>query len=142
LGVDQTLTQDATGTLAYLQLEALEVDRVETDLSVSYVDHNTLQTESRNPDDHIYLQGVAKKYGIVFSKAGNGICHQVRIERFAKPGVTLLGSDFHTPTSGGIGAIAIGAGGRECGIKKPRHKIRAPAGGRSMHAISPKPGSL
>ena len=109
--IDSTLTQDATGTLAYLQFEAFELPKVKTDISVSYVDHNTLQTDNRNMDDHIYLQSVADKYGIYFSKAGNGICHQGHLERFAKPGQTLLGSDSHTPTAGGMGVIAIGAGG-------------------------------
>ncbi|HOV14208.1 MAG TPA: aconitate hydratase [Spirochaetota bacterium] len=109
--IDQTLTQDATGTLAYLQFEAMGIPKVQTDISVSYVDHNTLQTDQRNMDDHLYLQTVASKYGIYFSRPGNGICHQVHLERFAKPGYTLLGSDSHTPTSGGIGMIAIGAGG-------------------------------
>jgi aconitate hydratase len=109
--IDQTLTQDATGTMAYLQFEAMGVDRVKTELSVSYIDHNMLQTDYKNPDDHKYLMSVAKKYGIWLSKPGNGICHQVHLERFAKPGKTLLGSDSHTPTSGGIGMIAIGAGG-------------------------------
>ena len=109
--IDQTLTQDATGTMAYLQFEAMGVDRVKTELSVSYIDHNMLQTDFRNPDDHKYLMSVAKRYGIWLSKPGNGICHQVHVERFAKPGKTLLGSDSHTPTSGGVGMIAIGAGG-------------------------------
>jgi len=109
--IDQTLTQDATGTLAYLQLEAMGVPRVRTQLSVSYVDHNLLQTDFRNADDHRYLQSVAAKYGVVFSRPGNGICHQVHLERFGVPGKTLLGSDSHTPTDGGLGALAIGAGG-------------------------------
>lgn len=109
--MDQTLTQDATGTMAYIQLEAMGVDQVKTDLSVSYVDHNTLQSGYMNADDHAYLQSVAAKHGVVFSKAGNGICHQVHLERFAKPGATLIGSDSHTPTAGAMGAIAIGAGG-------------------------------
>jgi aconitate hydratase len=109
--IDQTLTQDATGTMAYLQFEALGIPQVKTQLSVSYVDHNTLQTGFENADDHAYLESVADKYGILFSKAGNGICHQVHLERFAKPGATLLGSDSHTPTAGGIGSLAIGAGG-------------------------------
>lgn len=109
--IDQTLTQDATGTMAYLQLEAMGVKKVKTDLSVSYVDHNTLQSGFENADDHRYLQSVAKKHGVYFSRPGNGICHQVHLERFAKPGITLLGSDSHTPTAGGIGALAIGAGG-------------------------------
>jgi len=109
--IDQTLTQDATGTMAYLQFEAIGVSRVHTELSVSYVDHNTLQTDFKNPDDHQYLQSIAAKYGLYFSRPGNGICHQVHLERFARPGRTLLGSDSHTPTGGGVGMIAIGAGG-------------------------------
>ena len=111
LHIDQTLTQDATGTMAYLQLEAMGIDQVKTDLSLSYVDHNTLQNDFENADDHKYLQTVAMKHGIHFSRTGNGICHQVHLERFARPGATLLGSDSHTPTAGGIGALAIGAGG-------------------------------
>lgn len=109
--IDQTLTQDATGTMAYMQLEAMGVDQVKTELSVSYVDHNTLQNGFMNADDHAYLQTVASKHGIYFSKPGNGICHQVHLERFAKPGKTLIGSDSHTPTSSAMGMIAIGAGG-------------------------------
>ncbi len=109
--IDQTLTQDATGTMAYLQFEAMELPRVKTELSVSYVDHNTLQEGFENADDHRYLQSVAARYGIKYSRAGNGICHQVHLERFGTPGKTLLGSDSHTPTCGGIGMIAIGAGG-------------------------------
>ncbi|MCF0245330.1 MAG: aconitate hydratase [Ileibacterium sp.] len=109
--MDQTLTQDATGTMAYMQLEAMGVDQVKTELSVSYVDHNTLQSGFMNADDHAYLQSVAAKHGVYFSKAGNGICHQVHLERFAKPGKTLIGSDSHTPTAGALGSIAIGAGG-------------------------------
>jgi len=109
--IDQTLTQDATGTMAYLEFEAIGIDRVKTEVSVSYVDHNILQTDFRNADDHKFLLSVAKRYGIWFSKPGNGICHQVHLERFAKPGKTLLGSDSHTPTAGGCGMIAIGAGG-------------------------------
>ena len=109
--IDQTLTQDATGTMAYLQFEAMGVDQVKTELSVSYVDHNTLQSGFENADDHKYLQTVAKKHGVFFSRPGNGICHQVHLERFGRPGATLLGSDSHTPTGGGIGMIAIGAGG-------------------------------
>jgi aconitate hydratase len=109
--MDQTLTQDATGTMAYLQFEALGVPRVKTELSVSYVDHNTLQQDFKNPDDHVFLQTIAAKHGIVFSRPGNGICHQVHLERFGKPGKTLIGSDSHTPTGGGLGMIAIGAGG-------------------------------
>ncbi|MCD4813523.1 aconitate hydratase [bacterium] len=111
LRIDQTLTQDATGTMAWLQFEALGLARVRTDLSVSYVDHNTLQTGFENADDHLFLQSTAKKYGAYFSRPGNGICHQLHLERFGKPGTTLLGSDSHTPTAGGLGMIAIGAGG-------------------------------
>ncbi len=109
--IDQTLTQDATGTMAYLQFEAMGIPRVRTKLSVSYVDHNMLQTGFENADDHRFLQSIAAKYGIYFSRPGNGICHQVHLERFSTPGQTLLGSDSHTPTSGGVGMIAIGAGG-------------------------------
>jgi aconitate hydratase len=111
LHIDQTLTQDATGTLAYLQLEAMGVERVQTELSVSYVDHNTLQMGFRNPDDHRYLRTIANKYGIIYSPPGTGICHQLHLENFARPGRTLLGSDSHTPTAGGLGSLAIGAGG-------------------------------
>ena len=109
--IDQTLTQDATGTMAYMQFEAMGVKKVKTELSVSYVDHNTLQSGFMNADDHAYLQSVASKYGIYFSKPGNGICHQVHLERFAKPGKTLIGSDSHTPTAGAMAALAFGAGG-------------------------------
>jgi aconitate hydratase len=111
LKIDHTLTQDSTGTLAYLEFQAMGVPKVKTDLSLSFVDHNMLQNDFRNADDHRYLQGVAAKYGIVFSRPGNGICHQLYLERFSKPGATLLGSDSHTPTAGGAGMIAIGAGG-------------------------------
>lgn len=114
--IDQTLTQDATGTMAYLQLETLGLDRVSTELSVSYVDHNTLQNSFENADDHLYLQTVAAKYGIHFSRPGNGICHQVHLERFGVPGKTLLGSDSHTPTAGGLGMLAIGAGGLDVAV--------------------------
>ena len=109
--IDQTLTQDATGTMAYLEFEAIGIDRVKTELSVSYVDHNLIQSDFRNADDHRFLQSIAAKYGIHFSRPGNGICHQVHLERFAVPGKTLLGSDSHTPTAGGCGMLAIGAGG-------------------------------
>jgi aconitate hydratase len=109
--IDQTLTQDATGTMAYLQWEAIGLPRVKTELSVSYVDHNTLQMGFRNPDDHRYLRSVAAKYGIVFSPPGTGICHQLHLENFAVPGKTLIGSDSHTPTAGGIGSLSMGAGG-------------------------------
>lgn len=114
--IDQTLTQDATGTMAYLAFEQLGVSKPKTDISVSYVDHNTLQQGFENADDHKYLQTIASKYGLYFSKAGNGICHQVHLERFARPGKTLLGSDSHTPTSGGMGMIAIGAGGMDIAL--------------------------
>ncbi len=114
--IDQTLTQDATGTMAYLQFEAMDVPRVKTELSVSYVDHNTLQDGFENADDHRYLMTVASKYGILYSKAGNGICHQVHLERFGRPGKTLLGSDSHTTTGGGIGMIASGAGGLDVAV--------------------------
>lgn len=114
--IDQTLTQDATGTMAYLQFEAMNVPRVKTELSVSYIDHNTVQIGFENADDHKYLQSAAAKFGAVLSRAGNGICHQVHLERFGKPGKTLLGSDSHTPTGGGIGMIAIGAGGLDVAV--------------------------
>ncbi|MFZ2070398.1 MAG: aconitate hydratase [Halobacteriota archaeon] len=114
--IDQTLTQDATGTMAYLQFEAMDVARVKTELSVSYIDHNTIQVGFENADDHRYLRSIAAKYGILLSRAGNGICHQVHLERFGKPGKTLLGSDSHTPTGGGIGMIAIGAGGLDVAV--------------------------
>lgn len=114
--IDQTLTQDATGTMAYLQFEALGLDRVKTELSVSYVDHNMLQAGFENADDHRFLQSVAARYGIHFSRPGNGICHQVHLERFSRPGKTLLGSDSHTPTSGGAGMLAIGAGGLDIAL--------------------------
>lgn len=116
ISIDQTLTQDATGTMAYLQFEAMGVPKVKTKLSVSYVDHNMLQTGYENFDDHVFLQSIAKKYGIYFSKPGNGICHQVHLERFGVPGETLLGSDSHTPTCGGLAMIAIGAGGLDVAI--------------------------
>ena len=127
--IDQTLTQDATGTMAYLQLESIGIDRVKTELSVSYIDHNTLQSGFENADDHAYLQSVADRYGIVFSKAGNGICHQVHLERFAVPGKTLLGSDSHTPTAGGMGMLAMGAGGLD---------VAAAMAGRPFQIMMPK----
>lgn len=114
--IDQTLTQDATGTAAYLELEAMEIDRVKTELSVAYIDHNTLQTGFENADDHRYIQTVAKKHGIRFSRPGNGICHQVHLERFGIPGRTLIGSDSHTPTAGGVGMLGIGAGGLDVAV--------------------------
>ncbi len=116
LRIDQTLTQDATGTMAFLQFEALGLEQVRTDLSVSYVDHNTLQGSFENADDHRYLQSVAARYGVYFSRPGNGICHQVHLERFGVPGKTLLGSDSHTPTGGGLGMLAIGAGGLDVAV--------------------------
>ncbi len=116
LKIDQTLTQDSTGTMAYLQLEAMDIDRVKTKKSLAYIDHNMLQAGPENADDHLYIQSVAKKYGVYFSKPGNGICHQVHLERFAVPGDTLLGSDSHTPTAGGMGMIAIGAGGLDVAV--------------------------
>lgn len=114
--IDQTLTQDSTGTMAYLQFEAMGVDRVKTRRSLAYIDHNTLQTGFENADDHKYIQTVAAKHGIYFSRPGNGICHQVQLERFGVPGMTLLGSDSHTPTGGGIGMLAIGAGGLDVAV--------------------------
>ncbi len=114
--IDQTLTQDATGTMAYLQFEAMGVPKVKTELSVSYIDHNTIQVGFENADDQHYLQSIAAKYGILLSRAGNGICHQVHLERFGKPGKTLLGSDSHTPTAGGLGMIGIGAGGLDVAV--------------------------
>ncbi len=127
--IDQTLTQDATGTMAYLQFETIGIPRVKTELSVSYIDHNTLQTDFKNMDDHRYLQSVAAKYGLYFSRPGNGICHQVHLECFGKPGKTLLGSDSHTPTGGGIGMIAIGAGGLDVAVAM---------GGGAFHTPMPK----
>ncbi len=129
--IDQTLTQDATGTMAYLQFESMGVEHIKNDLAVSYVDHNTVQIGFENADDHDFLASIAEKYGIIYSKAGNGICHQLHLERFGKPGTTLLGSDSHTPTGGGIGQIAIGAGGIDVAVAMaggafhiPRPKIR------------------
>lgn len=116
LRIDQTLTQDATGTMAYLEFEAMGVEQVKTEKSVAYIDHNTLQSGFENADDHRFIGSVAQKYGIYFSRPGNGICHQVHLERFAKPGKTLIGSDSHTPTAGGIGSIAIGAGGLDVAV--------------------------
>jgi aconitate hydratase len=129
LKIDQTLTQDATGTMACLQFEALDIPRVRTELSVSYVDHNMLQTSFENADDHRFLQSFARKYGIYFSRPGNGICHQVHLERFAIPGKILLGSDSHTPTSGGVGELAIGAGGLD---------IAVAMGGQPFYTAMPK----
>jgi aconitate hydratase len=116
LRIDQTLTQDATGTMAYLQFEAMGIERVKTEISVAYIDHNTLQAGFENADDHRYIQTVAKKHGIRFSRPGNGICHQVHLERFSRPGKTLIGSDSHTPTAGGIGMLGMGAGGLDVAV--------------------------
>ena len=116
LKIDQTLTQDATGTMAYLEFETMGIPRVRTEKSVAYIDHNTLQSGFENADDHQYIQSVAKKHGIYFSRPGNGICHQVHLERFGKPGKTLIGSDSHTPTGGGIGMLAFGAGGLDVAV--------------------------
>ena len=116
LRIDQTLTQDATGTMAYLQFEAMGIDRVKTELSVAYIDHNTLQAGFENADDHRYIQTVTKKHGVRFSRPGNGICHQVHLERFSRPGKTLIGSDSHTPTAGGIGMLGMGAGGLDVAV--------------------------
>lgn len=116
LKIDQALTQDATGTMAFLQFEALGLSQVKTEVAVSYVDHNMLQTGFENADDHRFLQSIASKYGVYFSRPGNGICHQVHLERFSAPGKTLLGSDSHTPTCGGAGMLAIGAGGLDVAV--------------------------
>jgi len=116
LRIDQTLTQDATGTMAYLEFEAIGIPRVKTERSVAYIDHNTLQSGFENADDHRYIQTVAAKHGIWFSRPGNGICHQVHLERFGVPGKTLVGSDSHTPTGGGIGMMAMGAGGLDVAV--------------------------
>ena len=114
--IDQTLTQDATGTMAYLEFEAMGVPRVKTEKSVAYIDHNTLQSGFENADDHRFIGSVCKKHGIYFSRPGNGICHQVHLERFGIPGKTLIGSDSHTPTGGGLGMIAMGAGGMDVAV--------------------------
>lgn len=116
LKINQTLTQDSTGTMVYLQLEALDVDKLATDLSVAYIDHNMLQAGFENADDHAFIQSAAEKYGLIFSKPGGGICHQVHLERFGRPGATLIGSDSHTPTAGGLGSLAIGAGGLDVAV--------------------------
>ncbi|MBE6723175.1 MAG: aconitate hydratase, partial [Ruminococcaceae bacterium] len=129
LKIDQTLTQDATGTMAYLEFEAMGVKRVKTEKSVAYIDHNTLQTGFENADDHRFIQTVAKKHGIWFSRPGNGICHQVHLERFGIPGKTLIGSDSHTPTGGGIGMLAMGAGGLDVAVAM---------GGGAYHINMPK----
>jgi aconitate hydratase len=127
--IDQTLTQDATGTMAYLQFESMGLDRVKAELAVSYVDHNTIQVGFENADDHAYLRSIAQRYGVIFSRPGNGICHQLHLERFGKPGATLLGSDSHTPSGGGIGMIAIGAGGIDVAVAM---------GGGPFYLVAPK----
>ncbi len=127
--IDQTLTQDATGTMAFLQFESMGIEHVRTDVSLSYVDHNTVQVGFENADDHAYLMSAAKKFGAVYSKPGNGICHQLHLERFGKPGKTLLGADSHTPTGGGIGMVAIGAGGIDVAVAM---------GGGAFHLVCPK----
>ena len=127
--IDQTLTQDATGTMAYLQLEAMGIERVRTECSVAYIDHNTLQTGFENADDHRYIQSCCEKFGLFYSRPGNGICHQVHLERFGKPGKTLLGSDSHTPTGGGIGMLAMGAGGLDVAVAM---------GGGAFYLVMPK----
>ena len=126
--IDQTLTQDSTGTMVYLQLEAMEVDKVKTELSVAYIDHNTLQTGFENADDHEFIKSVARRHGVLCSKPGNGICHQLQLENYGKPGKTLLGSDSHTPTGGGLGMIAIGAGGLDVAVAmaKGTYSLTAP----------------
>ena len=141
LRIDNTLTQDATGTMAYLQFEAIGIDRVRTEASVSFVDHNTLQTDFRNADDHRFLQSIAARFGLHYSRPGNGICHQVFLERFAKPGNTLIGSDSHTPTAGGIGCFAMGAGGLDvaCAMAGAPFRIKYPVvvGIRLIGQLSP-----
>lgn len=129
LKIDQTLTQDATGTMAYLEFETMGIPRVKTELSVAYIDHNTLQSGFENADDHRFIQSMAEKYGLYFSRPGNGICHQVHLERFGKPGKTLIGSDSHTPTGGGIGMLAMGAGGLDVAVAM---------GGGAYHITMPK----
>lgn len=126
--IDQTLTQDSTGTMVYLQLEAMEVNSVQTELSVAYIDHNTLQTGFENADDHEFIKSVAQRHGVLFSKPGNGICHQLHLENYGKPGKTLIGSDSHTPTGGGLGMIAIGAGGLDVAVAmaKGTYSLTAP----------------
>lgn len=126
--VNQTLTQDSTGTMVYLQLEAMKIKDIKTDLSVAYIDHNTLQTGFENADDHEFIKSAAAKYGIIYSKPGNGICHQLHLERFSRPGDVLIGSDSHTPTCGGVGMLSIGAGGLDVAIAmaKGYYYLKAP----------------
>ena len=121
LRIDQTLTQDATGTLVMLELEAMELDRVRTELSVQYVDHNLIQEDSKNPDDHLFLESACRRFGVWFSRPGNGVSHPVHQERFGKPGKTLVGSDSHTPAAGSMGMLAIGAGGLEVALAMAGH---------------------
>ena len=129
LKIDQTLTQDATGTMAYLEFETMGIPRVKTELSVAYIDHNTLQSGFMNADDHRFIRSMAARYGLYFSRPGNGICHQVHLERFGRPGKTLIGSDSHTPTGGGIGMLAMGAGGQDVAVAM---------GGGAYHITMPK----
>ena len=126
LRIDQTLTQDSTGTMAYLELEAMGIDRVKTERSVAYIDHNMLQSGPENFDDHLFIQSAAENFGITYSRPGNGICHQVHLENFGIPGKTLIGSDSHTPTGGGLGMIAIGAGGVDVAMAGRSYYITCP----------------
>src|SRR5918912_90162 len=127
LRVDQALLQDATGTMASLQFEEMGFDRVQVPLAVQYVDHNIIQLDHKNPDDHIFLQAFAAKYGVYYSRPGNGICHYLHVERFAKPGTTLVGADSHTTSSGALGSIAIGAGGLDVALVMAGQPFRTPA---------------
>src|SRR3712207_7328759 len=127
LRLDQTLLQDATGTMACLQFERMGVDRVQVDFAVQYVDHNVIQLDFKNPDDHRFLQGFAAKYGLYYSRPGNGICHYLHVERFARPGTTLIGADSHTTSSGALGAIAIGAGGLDVALVMAGQPFQTPA---------------
>src|SRR5215203_4560070 len=125
--IDQALLQDATGTMACLQLEQIGVDRVQVPLAVQYIDHNVIQLDHKNPDDHLFLQGFAAKYGMHYSKPGNGICHYLHVERFAKPGATMVGADSHTTSSGALGSIAIGAGGLDVALVMAGQPFQTPA---------------
>jgi homoaconitase/3-isopropylmalate dehydratase large subunit len=141
LKIDQTLTQDATGTLVMLALEAIDPDRVATEVSVQYVDHNLLQVDNLNADDHLFLEGACRRFGVWYSRPGNGISHVVHMQRFGKPGKSLLGSDSHTPAAGALGMLAIGAGGLDDGIrsKKPDINRKCPhaRSGRDASRASP-----